>query len=311
MARLQKEIGRASEVNYHTPVLLQEILKFLDPGPGKLFIDATCGGGGHTQALLESGAKVLGIDRDPEAIEHIKKQFKILNFKFKIGRDLILVNSNFNQIRDIAIQNGFNSVDGILFDLGVSSHQLEKAERGFSFQAQGPLDMRMDPTLKVTAGDLINKFDQRRLNEIFKTFGQEKFSWAIAGAICSARQIKPIETTGQLAEIVRRVYRGPHAKRGVASIDPATKTFLALRIVVNSELLNLDEALPQTIGFLKTGGRLAIVSFHSLEDGIVKRFFRSCQRLKVLTNKPIGPSSEEILTNLRSRSAKLRVAQKR
>lgn len=297
-------------MNYHTPVLLQEILKFLDPAPGKLFIDATVGGGGHTIELIKHGARVLAIDRDPEAIEHVKSKIKNLFWnknvsisKIKIGKDLILANANFNKIGEISREYGFSQVDGILFDLGVSSHQLEKAERGFSFQKEGPLDMRMDPTLQVTAADIINNFDQRRLNEIFKTFGQEKFSWAIARAICSARQIKPIETTGQLAQIVREVYR-----RG--KFDPTTKTFLATRIVVNSELLNLEEVLPQTIGVLKTGGRLTAVSFHSLEDGIVKRFFKNQRKLKILTKKPIGPQPWEIEKNSRSRSAKLRVAEK-
>ncbi len=283
---------------YHKPVLLQEIIEFLDPKPDDLFIDATVGGGGHAIELVKNHAKVLGIDRDPEAIDYIRKQF---------GKDLILVQGNFSDIGRIAREKGFEKVNGILFDLGVSSHQLEKAERGFSFLAEGPLDMRMDPNLVPTAYDLVNNLDQRRLNEILKTYGQEKFSWTIARAIVSARQIKPIETTTELAGIIKEVYR----KRTKSSkLNPATKTFQSLRIVVNSELLNLESCLPQTPDLLKIGGRLAAVSFHSLEDRIVKRFFKSRSELKVLTQKPIGPQSWEIEKNPRSRSAKLRVAER-
>jgi 16S rRNA (cytosine1402-N4)-methyltransferase len=286
-------------VKFHTPVLLQSTISFLDPKPGDLFIDATVGGGGHTFELLRHGAKVLGIDRDPEAIGHLKKEI----------RNLDLVQENFTKIGEIARSQGFNQVKGILFDLGVSSHQLEDAMRGFSFQKEGPLDMRMDPTLTVRAYDIINNFDQRRLNEIFKTYAGEKYSWPISKAICSARQIKPIETTGQLAKIVEDTKR----KRGVRLLDrihPATRTFLALRIIVNSELLNLEEALPQTVELLKVGGRLVVISFHSLEDGIVKRFFKQEAKLLVLTKKPIGPNHQEILENPRARSAKLRVAER-
>ena len=290
-------------MKYHTPVLLQEVVKFLDPGPGKTFIDATIGGGGHTLEILKRGAKVLGIDRDPEAIEHIKKSQKS---KVK-SQKLVLVCGNFSQIGKIAKEYGFENVDGILFDLGVSSHQLERTDRGFSFEKSGPLDMRMDPNLTIRAYDLVNNFDQRRLNEIFKTYGQEELSWPIAGAICRARQIKPIESTVKLAAIVKEVYWG---KRRKSKLHPATKVFQALRIVVNSELLNLEEALPQTTDFLKIGGRLAIISFHSLEDGIVKRFFKQQERLRVLTPKPIGPTYLEIEKNPRARSAKLRVTEK-
>ncbi|OGD93164.1 16S rRNA (cytosine(1402)-N(4))-methyltransferase [Candidatus Curtissbacteria bacterium RIFCSPHIGHO2_01_FULL_41_44] len=287
-------------MKYHTPVLLQEVIDFLNPAPGDLFIDATVGGAGHTHEILKRGARVLGIDRDPEAIEHIKNQFKI-------RENLHLVRGNFTSIGQIARENGFNQINGIIFDLGVSSHQLEKAQRGFSFEKEGPLDMRMDPALTIKAYDIVNNFDQRRLNEIFKTYGQEKYSWPISEAICSARQIKPVETTTELAQIVKKVI--PRGVRG-RYVHPATKTFLALRIVVNSELLNLQASLPQTVEILKIGGRLAVISFHSLEDGLVKRFFKQEAKLQVLTKKPIGPANQEILENPKSRSAKLRVAER-
>lgn len=289
-------------MKYHTPVLLQEVINILDPRPGKFFIDATVGGGGHTLELLRMGARVLAIDRDPEAIEYIKK-------KFPIGEGLRLVRANFSHIKKTAEEAGFSAVDGILFDLGVSSHQFEKAERGFSFMRSGPLDMRMDPDISIRALDLINNLDERRLYEIFKTYGQEKLSRSIARAICSARQVEAIETTDKLAGIIEEAVRRG-GRGGLLKIHPATKVFQALRIVVNSELLNLEDALPQTVDILKIGGRLAVISFHSLEDKIVKRFFKQEKRLQVLTQKPIGPTIDEILVNPRARSAKLRAAQK-
>ncbi|MDO8487579.1 MAG: 16S rRNA (cytosine(1402)-N(4))-methyltransferase RsmH [Candidatus Curtissbacteria bacterium] len=285
---------------YHAPVLLHACLDFIDPKPGDLIIDATIGGGGHTEEILKKGAKVLGIDRDPDAIEHIKRELEI-------AENLRLAKGNFSDLGQIARENGFDKVDGIIFDLGVSSHQLDEPSRGFSFRRDGPLDMRMDPSLTLRAKDIINNFPERKLDEIFKTYGQEKFSRAIAHAACISRQIKPVETTGELAEIIREVYVKRHVRE---KIDPATRTFQALRIVVNSELLNLEESLPQTEELLKIGGRLVIISFHSLEDGIVKRFFKQSRSFMVLTKKPIGPQDEEMRANPRSRSAKLRAAEK-
>ena len=285
----------------HTPVLLQATIEFLDPGPGKLYIDATVGFGGHTEELLKKGARVLGIDRDPEAIKSLRESQK-----------LVLVQGNFADIEQIAKEAGFGKVDGILFDLGVSSVQLANPERGFSFTRDGPLDMRMDPALGLLARDIVNNFEKRRLYEIFKNYGQEKFARAIAGAICRARELKPIATTAELARVVQDVYKtGGVRKRDKAKkLHPATKVFLALRIVVNSELLNLEKALPQTVGLLNKKGRLVVISFHSLEDGIVKRFFKHQANLKVLIPKPIGPEKTEVLANPRSRSAKLRVAER-
>lgn len=288
----------------HAPVLLQEVIDYLNPGPGKKFIDATLGGGGHTIEILRNGARVLGIDRDPESVENVKNESKISNLKFKIGSDLVLINDNFAKIGSIAKTNGFNSVDGILFDLGLSSIQLDNPSRGFSFQNSGPLDMRMDPSLAIRAGNLINNFSQKQLYEIFKTFAQENNSWAIAGAICRARRIKPITRTSDLASIIEEI----PARSSKTKIK--ARIFQALRIIVNSELLNLKDALPQTEKLLKSGGRLAVISFHSLEDGIVKRFFKG-SKWKILTKKPIGPGPEEIAKNPRARSARLRVAEKK
>ena len=292
----------------HTPVLLQKTVELLDPAPGKLFIDATCGFGGHTEELVKKGSKVLGIDRDPEVIRHLRKS---LGSRVKSKR-LTLVQGNFADIGQIAREAGFGKVDGILFDLGVSSVQLENPQRGFSFTRDGPLDMRMDPALGLLARDIVNNFEKRRLYEIFKNYGQEKFAWAIAGAICRARELKPIATTAELARVVQEVYKtgGVRTRDKAKKLHPATKVFLALRIVVNSELLNLEKALPQTVELLNKKGRLVAISFHSLEDGIVKRFFKHQANLKVLIPKPIGPEKTEVLANPRSRSAKLRVAER-
>ena len=285
---------------YHQSVLLQEAIKFLNVKPQHLYIDATIGGGGHTRQILRRGGKVLGIDRDPESIAYLNKQLRG-------EKELVIVQGNFNRISEIAREYGFIEVSGILFDLGVSSHQLETAQRGFSFQKEGPLDMRMDKNSNIRAFDLVNNLEKRRLNEIFEKYAGEKLSWSIASAICSARKIKPIETTDGLAHIIKEVYRRKHLR---TKLHPATKAFQALRIVVNSELLNLEEALPQTVNLLEKQGRLVVISFHSLEDSIVKRFFKYEKRLKVLTKTPIGPGSGEILHNPRSRSARLRAAVK-
>ncbi len=285
---------------YHTSVLLNESIEYLRAIPGQKYIDATAGGGGHTQELLKRGAQVLAIDRDSQSIEYLKE-------KFKGKKNLILVQGNFSNLAKIAHENNFCQVSGIIFDLGVSGKQLDDPKRGFSFNKEGDLDMRMDDSLSISAFDLVNNFDKRRLNEIFQSFGQEKFCLAIADAICGARQIKPIKTTLDLAQIVEEVYR---RKKERTKLHPATKVFQALRIVVNSELLNLEEVLPQTLPLLAKNGRLVIISFHSLEDGIVKRFFKQTRELKILTKLPVGPSEEERMANPRARSAKMRVAEK-
>jgi 16S rRNA (cytosine1402-N4)-methyltransferase len=283
---------------FHKSVLLEEALDYLRVLPGRKYIDATAGGGGHTQEILKRGGIVLALDRDPEAVSYLHS---------KDLKNLKIVNENYSHIYKKAIEFGFERVSGILFDLGVSSHQLDSAKRGFSFTKVGPLDMRMDPGLTVSAFDIINNFEKRRINEIFNVFGQERLSQRIATDIVSARQIKQIETTIQLAKIVEEVYRKNRVK---TKLHPATKVFQALRIVVNSELLNLEEALAQSVDLLKTNGRLVVISFHSLEDGTVKRFFKGNNNLKTLTKKPIGPTMEEILENPRSRSARLRAAEK-
>jgi 16S rRNA (cytosine1402-N4)-methyltransferase len=285
---------------FHEPVLVKEILGYLEPSKGKRFIDATLGGAGHTKELLTRGAQVLGIDQDPDAIQNVIDQ--------KLGENLTVETGNFEKIGQIAEGKGFDRVDGILFDLGVSSHQFDKTERGFSFLHDAPLDMRMSPEMAVTAQDLVNGLGKGELYELFTKYAQEKLARKIADAIVSARKLRPIETTGRLATIVERVYGRRQGK-----LHPATKVFQALRMAVNDELNNLRAALPQAVSLLKPGGRLVVISFHQGEDRIVKKAFISFGQEKrgtVLTKKPIGPSFEEVSGNQRSRSAKLRVFEK-
>ncbi len=297
---------------YHTAVLLQETIDYLHILSGKNYIDATLGGGGHTGRILELGGRVLGIDADQDAIAHCQEKFKIQyaswRTKFKIGKDVFLARGNFKDIDTIANEQGFTQVSGIIFDLGVSSYQLDNPERGFSFQRNGPLDMRMDNELGVRARDLVNALGKKELSDLFYQYGEQRFARAIASGIVDARKIKPIETTAELSSIIRRVYRGQ-----AEGIDPATKAFQAIRIAVNDELGALEQALPKAVALLEPEGRLAVISFHSLEDKIVKDYFKELEvenKGKILTEKPVVAQAEEVDENRRSRSAKLRVFEK-
>lgn len=295
--------------DFHTSVLLQEVIDFLNVKPGNKYVDATVGGGGHTFEILRRGGLVLGIDWDQEAIEYIQDKLKTQNSKN--WELLTLVKGNFREVGKLARENGFGKINGIIFDLGVSSYQLNNAERGFSFRQEGPLDMRMNPSAssgQVTAADLINGLNKGELYELFSKLGEERFALAISNSIVGARGIKPIETTTELAQIVRRVY-GSHSSK----IDPATRVFQALRISVNDELNNLREALFQGVELLNESGRIEVISFHSLEDRLVKEAFSIFQEKgvgRILTKKPVIPDIEEIKKNRRSRSAKLRVFEK-
>jgi len=295
--------------DFHEPVLYQPALENLKVKAGKKYIDATAGGGGHTKGILELGAIVLAIDTDPDSINYLAGRFgltltKKSNFTCAISSKITLVQDNFVNLGRIAKNFGFKKVDGILFDLGVSSFQLEKVERGFSLKREGPLDMRMNPALSVTAADLINGLNKGELYELFTNYGEERFSRRLASAIVQSRIKKKIETTTQLAELIERAI----GRRG--KVHPATKIFLALRIAVNDELNNLKVGLLEAVKLLSVGGRLVLISFHSLEDRVIKNFLKEREDLKVITKKPIRPSREEILSNPRSRSAKMRVAEK-
>ena len=302
----------------HIPVLLEETLNALAPHPHGRYIDATLGGGGHAEAILEAatpGGKLLGLDADPRAIARVKQRLA------RFGDRVVFAQANFKDIARIAVENDFSQVDGILFDLGVSSYHLDEADQGFSFHKAGPLDMRMDPSSGPSAADIVNTMEADELANILYRYGEERRSRRIARAIVANR---PITTTTQLAEIVVKAI----GRRPGSRLHPATRTFQALRIYVNDELNALETALPQALSLLKPGGVLAVITFHSLEDRIVKHYFRQESRdcicpphtpictcghkaqIVELHRKGLTPSPDEINRNPRSRSARLRAVRK-
>ena len=300
----------------HIPVLLEEVLAGLEVRPGGRYIDATLGAGGHAASILRASApngKLLGLDADPEAVAFARDRLRPFD-----DRSTLQV-WNFRHLNTVAVAQGFEQVDGILMDLGLSSRQLADAHRGFSFSQEGPLDMRLDPSAGTTAAHLVNALSESELSQILWEYGEERHARRIARVIVANR---PLHTTGQLADLVARTI-GRREK-----IHPATRTFQALRIAVNQELVALDEALPQARDLLQPGGRLAVIAFHSLEDRLVKRFYQRESRdcicppeapfcicehqatLRVITRKPIRPTEAEVEQNPRSRSARLRVAER-
>lgn len=287
----------------HVPVLMTEVINALAPRAGGIYADGTLGGGGHTRALAEAVGPqgcVIAVDRDPAAVARSADLLKHLPVR--------AIHANYADLPEVLDGMGIDLVDGVLLDLGLSSDQLAERQRGFSFSLDGPLDLRFDPTGGEPAARLVNRLSEQHLAELIRAFGEERFAKRIARAIVEYRQRKTIETSGELAEIVRRsVPRPPHGER----IDPATRTFQALRIAVNQELKWLDVALRRLPERLRPGGRMAVISFHSLEDRRVKEAFRNDGRLEVLTRKPITAGAEELAVNPRARSAKLRVAQRR
>ncbi len=295
----------------HRPVMLTEVLYFLDVGPGKRFIDATLGGGGHTEAILQSGGEVLGIEQDPKALEVAKRHLLTCPDRHRtvpvpgVFKGIL---GNFSHIGEIALKEGFNKVDGILFDLGFASFQIDDSKYGLSFTRSMPLEMRLDTKLGVTAAHLINSFPETELAKLFREIGQESRAHAIARAVVRKRALAPLKTTTELANLVEGVYGG-----GEARIHPATRVFMALRIAVNSEFENLKEGLAEVPDLLKKSGKLVVVSFHSGEDRIVKTFIKEKEKMGIfrnLTTKPVQPSEGEIGENPRSRSGKLRAAEK-
>ena len=289
----------------HFPVLLEETVNLLSREGEAVYVDATIGLGGHSYELLRRNPKayLIGIDKDPNALEVAERRLKEFEGRFS------LYQADYRDIDEVLKAEGVEAVDGILMDLGVSMLQLKTPERGFSFMEEAPLDMRMDPRQRLTAYDVVNRYSERELARIIREYGEERFAPRIARAIVQYRRKKPIETTRELAEIVERAVPKGFYRR----IHPATKTFQAIRIEVNKELEHLKEALLKIPNLLKVGGRVAVISFHSLEDRIVKHTFRHFEKeglLKVLTKKPITPSEEEIRKNPPSRSAKLRAAER-
>lgn len=304
----------------HVPVMFREVIEALRPRDGGRYVDGTTGAGGHAAGVLEAAgpnARLLGLDADPDALAIAGKTLA------RFGDRVELVNENFRYLAEVARDKGFVPADGVLLDLGISSMQLDLSIRGFSFRTEAPLDMRFDPRQLVTAADIVNGADEAELRKILYEYGEERFAPRIARAIVQQRAIRRIETTAQLADIVTKAV-GPRW----VGINPATKTFQALRIAVNKELESLRETLPQALEILAKGGRMAIIAFHSLEDRIVKEFMRYeashcicppglpvcvCGKkpsLKIVGKKPLTPDIEEIQRNPRARSAKLRVAEK-
>jgi 16S rRNA (cytosine1402-N4)-methyltransferase len=282
--------------------MLEEILHWLEPRPGGIFCDGTLGGGGHVRALAERvspGGLIIGMDRDPTAVARAEESL--------VGLPIRPIQSNFCDLPEVLDELDIPAVDGILLDLGISSDQLADPERGFSFSSDGPLDLRMDPTRGEPAWRLVNRLSAEHLADLIYAYGEERHSRRIARMVVERRREHPIRTAAQLAELVRRcVRRSPHER-----IDPATRTFQALRIAVNDELKSLEIALRRLPDTLRPGGKIAIISFHSLEDRRVKEAFRDDPRLMALTRKPATPTEEEVQRNPRARSAKLRVAERR
>lgn len=306
---------------YHVPVMLREVVQYLVRHQKGIYVDCTLGGGGHAYAILtetEPDGILIGIDVDDDAILASEERLERFSNRKRI------IKGNFSNIESILKSMNIGEVDGILLDLGVSTHQLETAERGFSFTLNAKLDMRMDRTIGITAYEVINNYTEEEIARIIKTYGEEPMAKKIARAITMQRKFSPIKTTGEIADIVKKSLPCRIGQK----IHPATKTFQALRIYINKELANLQKAINNGIEMLKVGGRIAIISFHSLEDKIVKNTFRThekgcvcpsdipvcaCYRkpkLKIITKKPVHPTEDEILINPRSRSAILRVAER-
>lgn len=305
---------------YHVPVLAKEVIELLNPQKGENAIDGTLGDGGHAEKILEATGpkgKLLGIDLDPRALETARKRLA------KFGSRFSSVQGNFSSMEELAARENFENPSIILLDLGLRTAELEASGRGFSFKRDEPLDMRFDPSGLHTAGRIVNDSSREELEKILNLFGEEPLAREIVGAIVLERKRDPITTTGQLSEIVLSAYRKKLKSKKeipwIGGLHPATRTFQALRIRTNDELEHLRAVLPQAIRLLRPLGRLAVISFHSLEDRIVKRFFKESSStkvsddrptLRILTKRPIVPSEEEIKQNPASRSAKLRVAEK-
>ncbi len=307
---------------HHVPVMLEEVIMYLDLRQGGAYVDCTLGGGGHTSEIIKRilpGGRVIGIDQDPNALEAARNNLEPY-------KDCItLVHSNFYRLKEIAAELGLGEADGVLFDLGVSSFQLDEGDRGFSYMHDAPLDMRMNPEEPVTAEVLVNTLTEDELARIISEYGEERWARRIARFITERRRMRPVRTTGELVEIIKKAIPAGARREGP---HPAKRTFQALRIAVNDELNRFAKTLRDAVDILKPGGRVCVISFHSLEDRIAKEVFRELARdcicppelpvcrckkrkqVEIITGKPVVPSSSEIEVNPRARSARLRVARK-
>lgn len=283
--------------------MLDEIVQWIDPHPGSVIVDGTLGGGGHSGALARrvgAEGRVIALDRDPAALRRAGERLA--------GLPVELVHASFRDVPEVLAQRGLATVDAVVLDLGISSLQLADHDRGFSFSAEGPLDLRFDPTQGEPAWRMLARLSEKHLADVIYQYGEERYSRRIARAIVQQRRRRPIRTAAELAELVRRC---AGRSRGRARIDPATRTFQALRIAVNDELRALEIALRRLPDCLRPGGRLAVISFHSLEDRRVKQAFAGDDRWEALTKKPVRPTQQEVDDNPRARSAKLRIAGRR
>ena len=313
---INEEAQDMEEFTYHRPVLATETIELLAPRPGSLIVDGTCGGGGHTEAILLTGANVLALDQDPDALAFVAA--RLTNF----GDRVTLRRANFREAGRVLDELGIAQIGGAVLDLGVSSRQLENADRGFSLVRNGPLDMRMDPRRELTAAEVVNSYPEEELMNIFREFGEEPAARRIASQIVKLRKETPFRETLSLAKAVEKIV-GRHGRR-----HPATQVFQALRMEVNDELRALEEGLVALTNRLESSSRIAVITFHSLEDRIVKNFFRDRSHewldrpewpeprpnpdfsLRLITPKPVEPDAIEQRANPRSRSAKLRVAER-
>jgi 16S rRNA (cytosine1402-N4)-methyltransferase len=312
----EEKAGDVEDAIYHRPVLENEVVKQIAPKAGSLVVDGTCGGGGHTEALLRAGADVLALDQDPDAVQHVSEQLAQFGPRVRVRQ------ANFRYADKVLDELRIDTIGGVLLDLGVSSRQLENAKRGFSLVRNGPLDMRMDPRNRLTAADIVNNYSAEQLTQLFRELGEEPAARRIANLVVKMRKTSAFRETLPLARAIERAV----GRQG--RLHPATQVFQALRMEVNDELGALEEGLRVLTARLESGARISIIAFHSLEDRIVKNFFRDRSRewldrpewpeprrnpgydLKVVTPKPVEPREEEQRANPRSRSAKLRVAEK-
>ena len=307
----------------HITVLLEEAVDALEPERGGIFVDCTAGGGGHSEAILKrlpAGSRLISLDRDERAVLRCRERLE------KYGTASCVVKTNYSELGDVLDGLGIDKIDGVLWDLGVSSVQLDERERGFSYSQDAPLDMRMDTSSAKTAADVVNGYSEAELSRIIRDWGEEKFFARIASAIVKARETKPIETTLELADIISGAI--PAGARKKENQHPAKRTFQAIRIEVNDELVIIEPSLRTAVEHLRPGGRAAVITFHSLEDRITKQTFKNLEKpctcppdfpvcvcnkkpeVKIITKKPTVPSDGELEANPRARSAKLRVAEK-